>query len=158
MSKVQELDNLMQQYIVDDIKSDILLDKMHSIYNTLDNTERKDLYSLVKDRDTNWKHALINFLQIHRNENATREEYNDVIIACFDVIDSCYNKLEIPSFSEKEYIVRRCIYFLSQFHKNRLTNEEIERLKKIVFYIKLTYENNVKSLENLEKLLTQKEY
>ncbi len=56
MNMVQELDGLMQQYIVDDVKSDILLDKMHSIYNTLDNTERKDLYSLVKGRNTNWKH------------------------------------------------------------------------------------------------------
>ena len=153
MNKVQQLDNLMKQYIEDDIKSDDISDKMHPLYNALNNDERKDLYRLVKDRDTNWKHALINLIQIHRNENATREEYNDIIITCFDVIDSCYNHLEIPSFTEKEYIVRRCIYFLSQFHKNRLTSEEIERLKKIVFYIKLTYENNVKSLENLEKLL-----
>lgn len=156
MKKVTELDNLMQQYAVDDIKSDNLLYEMHSIYNRLDNTERKDLFTLVKVRDINWKQALIDLFQIHRDENATREEYNDVIVACFELIDSCYQGLEIPSFSVREDIVRRCIQFLSQFHRNRLTDEEIERLKKIVYYIKLTYENNVKSLETIEKLLMNK--
>ena len=101
MNKVQQLDNLMKQYIEDDITSDDISDKIHPLYNTLNNDERKDLYSLVKDRDTNWKHALINLIQIHRNENATREEYNDVIIACFELIDRCTRQ------REKQRVIRQ---------------------------------------------------
>ena len=47
MNKVQELDSFMQQYTQDDIKSDIILEKIHSLYRMLTNEERKDLYNLI---------------------------------------------------------------------------------------------------------------
>lgn len=42
MNKVQQLDNLMKQYIMGDIKSVDILDKIHPLYRTLNNDERKE--------------------------------------------------------------------------------------------------------------------
>ena len=155
MNKVQELDNLMKQYIMD-AEDDSVLNQIFPLYKTFSKEERKDLYNLLKVRTIDWNHALIDLIQqIHRQSTLTREEINDVIVACFDIINTFYRDLTTSNFSSKEYLARRCIYFLTQFHKDKLTEQELERLKNVVFYIKTNYENNVKSLQNLENLLDE---